>query len=130
MYFLCSVQVDKMMETLMGLVQAFDLPGLRDFWQSLNGQLFSRLDATHMTTVKKLELNLFRWYLCCAVQSHRSEKVTEFFETMTSELYGVAEWKDWFGKFSTLCTVSVTCWHYVVVLTDCHVICICRTMFY
>lgn len=81
----------------MALVATFDLTGLREFWQTLSGQLFSRLDSGHVTTAKKIEMNLFRWYLCCAVQSHRSEKVTEFFETMTPELYSQTEWKDWFG---------------------------------
>ena len=90
--------MDKIIDSLTMFVNACDLTGLREFWQILSSQLFSRLESTQIITVKKMETYLYRWYLCNAIQTHRAEKVNEFFEIMTPELFNQPEWKDWFGK--------------------------------
>lgn len=43
-------------------------------------------------------MSLLKFYVVNAVQSGRSDKVSEFFEKMASELQHQSEWKEWFGK--------------------------------
>ena len=46
-------------------------------------------------SAKKLELSLKRYYVVCAVQASRPDKVAEFFERLGTDLQA-AEWRDWF----------------------------------
>ena len=53
--------------------------------------------------------NPCRLFVVNALQNNRQDKVTEFFEKMCSEIQNQAEWKEWFGKNSTLfcCLICV-----------------------
>ena len=88
-----------MMETLHSHINNHDLTGLRGYWQFLDQRLFSRLEQTYAPSVRKLETSLLKLYVVNAVQTNKADKVTEFFEKMTSELQGQAEWRDWFGTY-------------------------------
>lgn len=39
---------------------------------------------------------MYKYYLIVAYNANRSEKITEFFTRMASELHNQADWKDWF----------------------------------
>lgn len=89
-------RVDKIVEHLQHLVQAFDLNGLREYWSYLDRRLFRRLEDTYRHTVNKLKTSLYRYYLVHTVQSNRIEKTQEFFQKLALELQNQPEWKEWF----------------------------------
>uniref|UniRef100_A0A3Q0RZE1 WD repeat-containing protein 91 n=1 Tax=Amphilophus citrinellus TaxID=61819 RepID=A0A3Q0RZE1_AMPCI len=91
-------RVDKIIDQLQQFVQSFDLSGLKDYWLYLDRRLFSRLEDVYRSTVNKLRISLYRYYVINTVQvSPRNlEKTQEFFQKQASELQGQAEWRDWF----------------------------------
>ena len=93
-----NFQVNKIVEQLISFVQYYDLQGIREYWSYLRRRFFSRLDSMHLHNAHKLEKCLYRFYLVNAVQTSRSDKVTEFFEKMAPELQNQADWKEWFGN--------------------------------
>lgn len=90
-------QVDRLVEHLIGLLQAYDLQGLLDFWYYLDARFFSRLEQSFLKTVKKLETDLLRYYLVNALQHARRDKVVEFFELYSTDLANSPDWAGWFG---------------------------------
>uniref|UniRef100_A0A669D6R7 WD repeat-containing protein 91 n=1 Tax=Oreochromis niloticus TaxID=8128 RepID=A0A669D6R7_ORENI len=91
-------RVDKIIDQLQQFVQSFDLAGLKEYWLYLDKRLFSRLEDVYRSTVNKLRISLYRYYIINTVQvSPRNlEKTQEFFQKQASELQGQAEWRDWF----------------------------------
>jgi len=87
------------MDILHTHINNHDLTGLREYWHFLDQRLFSRLEQTYTPSIRKLETSLLKLYIVNAVQSNKPDKVMEFFERMTSELQGQAEWRDWFGVY-------------------------------
>ena len=94
-----SLKADKIVEQLFQYIYAFDLGGLLDYWSYLDLKYFSRLTLKipgSLSLTRKYELFLLRYYLINAVQSNKSEKALEFFETYTHKLQSQIEWKEWF----------------------------------
>ena len=60
----------------------------------------------YTSSIKKLEVSLFKYYVVNAVQNGKLDKVNEFYEKLAPDLQHQAEWKDWFGKVaqSVLCS--------------------------
>ncbi|XP_005748233.1 WD repeat-containing protein 91 [Pundamilia nyererei] len=89
-------RVDKIIDQLQQFVQSFDLAGLKEYWVYLDKRLFSRLEDVYRSTVNKLRISLYRYYIINTVQKGNLEKTQEFFQKQASELQGQAEWRDWF----------------------------------
>ena len=74
-----------------------ELAALREVWGHFQQKLFCRLESSQAQAVTKLEANLLKLYVINSIQTKRTDKVKEFFDKMTPELQGNAEWKDWFA---------------------------------
>lgn len=91
------------MDQLYQYILAYDILGLRDYWDYLNDRFFKRLDYQHYSNVKKLEMCLLRLYIVHALQNSKHDKVVEFFEKYTAELQTQTEWREWFGMSFSWC---------------------------
>ena len=98
-----NFQVDKIVDQLYQYILAYDILGLRDYWDYLNDRFFKRLDYQHYSNVKKLEMCLLRLYIVHALQNSKNDKVVEFFEKYTAELQTQTEWREWFGMLFSWC---------------------------
>lgn len=104
MFFMFNnFQVDKIVDQLYQYILAYDILGLRDYWDYLNDRFFKRLDYQHYSNVKKLEMCLLRLYIVHALQNSKNDKVVEFFEKYTAELQTQTEWREWFGMLFSWC---------------------------
>ncbi|XP_064631219.1 WD repeat-containing protein 91-like [Lineus longissimus] len=90
-------RADKIIDQLHSYVNSYDLISLRDYWNYLDSHIFSRLEQTYTSSIRKLEVSLYRWYLVNDVLTNRPDKVTEFFEKMAPEIQSQSEWKEWFA---------------------------------
>ncbi|CAG7659069.1 unnamed protein product [Allacma fusca] len=90
------LSVDRIVSDLSVFVDSSDLNSLRELWSYLEGKFFARLAPSHSNVVKKYEFGLYKFYLVDALRANRKEKISEFFEKMSSELNPYPEWKDWF----------------------------------
>ncbi|GIY77504.1 WD repeat-containing protein 91 [Caerostris extrusa] len=88
---------DRIVEHLSSCIINLDLNALRESWAHLDQRFFSRLEHSFLGTAKKLETALLRMYLVTCVSSGRQDKLLDFFDKMTTDLQGQAEWKDWFA---------------------------------
>ncbi|GIY14935.1 WD repeat-containing protein 91, partial [Caerostris darwini] len=88
---------DRIVEYLSSCIINLDLNALRESWAHLDQRFFSRLEHSFLGTAKKLETALLRMYLVTCVSSGRQDKLLDFFDKMTTDLQGQAEWKDWFA---------------------------------
>ncbi|XP_018785422.1 PREDICTED: WD repeat-containing protein 91 [Bactrocera latifrons] len=91
-----SFRSEKLLEGFNQCIQNHDLTALRSLWTHLDSNLFSKLEHTYATAVKKLENSLLKLYLVTAYSNNRMDKVTEFFSKLAAELQQQSEWKDWF----------------------------------
>ncbi|KAJ8025531.1 WD repeat-containing protein 91 [Holothuria leucospilota] len=91
-----AYRADKIKDQILSYIQTHDLNGLRNLWKHLDRRIFSNLEYTHNANIRRIEISLLRLYVITAVQSSRSEKVTEFFEKMCLEIQTQPEWKEWF----------------------------------
>ncbi|XP_017871436.1 PREDICTED: WD repeat-containing protein 91 [Drosophila arizonae] len=89
-------RAERLIEHFNAAVQSSDLKALRALWLHLENNLFSKLDHTYATAVKKLENSLLKYYLVSAYSNNKSDKISEFFNKLASELQQQSEWKDWF----------------------------------
>ncbi|XP_013383261.1 WD repeat-containing protein 91 [Lingula anatina] len=89
-------RVDKIIEQFQLYVAGYELAQLREYWAYLDRRLFSRLDQVYASSIRKLEVSMLKYYLINAVQNNRMDRVSEFFERLSSELQNQVEWKDWF----------------------------------
>nr|XP_054766186.1 WD repeat-containing protein 91-like [Lytechinus pictus] len=87
-------RADKILEQLLGFISTFDLLGLKNYWEHLERRIFSHLEYTHAHNVNKLRISILRLYVVNAIQSNRTEKVTEFFEKLIPEIQSQTEWKE------------------------------------
>ncbi|XP_076104338.1 WD repeat-containing protein 91-like isoform X4 [Mytilus galloprovincialis] len=92
-----GLRADRILEQLQTYVVNYDLSNLREYWSYLNQRLFSRLETRYLSSVRKLEVGLLKFYLVNAQQLNRHDRVTDFFEKMTPELQNQTEFKDWFA---------------------------------
>ncbi|XP_030841451.1 WD repeat-containing protein 91 [Strongylocentrotus purpuratus] len=89
-------RADKILEQLLGFISTFDLLGLKNYWEHLERRIFSHLEYTHAHNVNKLRISVLRLYVVNAIQSNRTDRVTEFFEKLIPEIQSQVEWKEWF----------------------------------
>lgn len=96
--FNMCVQVDKIVNQLFLHISSFDLDALCDFWEHLTRRFFSRLERSFMSSVRKLEVCLKRYYLVHAIQvtslcllywvfhfyAHRTQEVIKFQNFMSN----------------------------------------------
>jgi len=100
--YLSLFQADRILEQLQTYIVNYDLSNLREYWSYLNQRLFCRLETRFLSSVRKLEVGLLKFYLVNAQQLNRHDRVLDFFEKMTSELQNQGEFKDWFGKYTDI----------------------------
>uniref|UniRef100_A0A182NCM5 ARMC9 CTLH-like domain-containing protein n=1 Tax=Anopheles dirus TaxID=7168 RepID=A0A182NCM5_9DIPT len=91
-----SFRVDKVIEQILLFIHNHDLVGLRELWAHLNNHLFRNLEHHFATAVNKLEQSVLKFYLIVAYTSNKTDKITEFFTKLSSELVSQSEWKEWF----------------------------------
>eukprot|EP00088_Acartia_fossae_P064642 TRINITY_DN7959_c2_g1_i2.p1 TRINITY_DN7959_c2_g1~~TRINITY_DN7959_c2_g1_i2.p1 ORF type:complete len:710 (-),score=131.14 TRINITY_DN7959_c2_g1_i2:81-2210(-) len=90
-------RVDRVVESLNQCISSYDLAALLDNWKHFENHIFSKIDPSKASSVRKLESSLLKLYLINCIQNRQSEKVKQFFEKMTPELQNANEWKDWFA---------------------------------
>lgn len=54
-----------------------------------------RLEDDFITTIRKFDISLKRYYVVCAVQSGKIDKVLEFFQVFSSEISTDESWSKW-----------------------------------
>ncbi|KAJ9139813.1 hypothetical protein P3X46_030511 [Hevea brasiliensis] len=92
-------QVDKILDLIFSIYipkfQAEKLVGLLRFFK----QCFSSVsEAVLLSTLSKLEVSILRYYIVCAVQSGRKDKVVEFFGMNGNDLLQRGgDWTPWFA---------------------------------
>ncbi|KAG8638363.1 WD repeat-containing protein 91 isoform X3 [Manihot esculenta] len=92
-------QVDKILDLIFSIYipkfQAEKLVGLLSFFK----QCFSLVsEAALFSTLSKLEVSILRYYIVCAVQSGRKDKVVEFFGMNGNDLLQRGgDWTPWFA---------------------------------
>ncbi|XP_067616822.1 WD repeat-containing protein 91 isoform X1 [Eurosta solidaginis] len=91
-----SFRAEKLLESFNQSIQSHDLVALRSLWTHLDSNLFSKLEHTYATAVKKLENSLLKLYLVTAYAQNRADKINEFFSKLAADLQQQSEWKDWF----------------------------------
>lgn len=101
-------QVTKIIEQMFELIQSHNYADLSELWKLLDDCFFSKLDASFLSTVRKLELSLKRYYLIYAMSQGATDKVIEFFQFSGPSIYNDPEWRLWFCEslFSFPCTHS------------------------
>ncbi|XP_071946900.1 WD repeat-containing protein 91-like [Antedon mediterranea] len=87
---------NRIVDQLFTFINMYDLMGLRSYWDHLDRRLFSRLESTYSSNVKRLQISVLRLYLVNAIQNSKQDKVLEFFDKLSNELQNAIEWKEWF----------------------------------
>ena len=90
-------RVDRIVDQFSSFINSHDLSGLLDLWRHLDSKIFTRLEASRVPAVRKLENSLLKFYAVTCVSSKQAEKLKEFFERIASDVHGQQEWKDWFA---------------------------------
>jgi hypothetical protein len=90
-------RVDKLVEQFNQHISGHDLAGLLELWRHLDSRLFCRLEAARGVAVRKLENSLLKLYAVTCVSTRQPDRLREFFERLTPDLQGQAEWRDWFA---------------------------------
>ena len=90
-------RVDRIVDQLNSFINSHDLCGLLDLWRHLDSRIFTRLEASRVPAVRKLENSLLKLYAVTCVSTKQAEKLKEFFERIASDVHGQQEWKDWFA---------------------------------
>ncbi len=52
----------------------------------------------YSSSIRKLEISLFKYYVIYSIQNNKPDKVQEFYEKSAPDLQHQPEWKDWFGQ--------------------------------
>jgi hypothetical protein len=68
MVYLSLFQADRILEQLQTYIINYDLSNLREYWSYLNQRLFCRLETRFLSSVRKLEVGLLKFYLVNAQQ--------------------------------------------------------------
>lgn len=89
-------RVDKIVDQIQSFINVSDASGLIDYWNHLDGLVFSNLEIHFQHAIRKVEHSIYKLYIVIAIQNSRSDKVSEFLTRMLPELQGQNEWKDWF----------------------------------
>jgi len=90
-------RVDRIVDQLSSFINSHDLGGLLDLWRHLDSRIFTRLEASRVPAVRKLENSLLKLYAVTCVSTKQAEKLKEFFERIATDVHGQQEWKDWFA---------------------------------
>lgn len=90
-----SYRTDKIIETIqLAIFSSSDLQELRDIWKNLDTFFFTKLEQSYSDAVKKLENGLFKVYLVVAFKNGHTEKISEFFAKMASEIHNQSDWSE------------------------------------
>lgn len=93
---LSQIRADRFIEQLTLFIQQFDLTNLYDYWIQIEQRLFSTSSTSSSLT--KIRFHLYRCYLIHAVQSSRTDKITEFYDRFGKILQTSTDWsKEWFA---------------------------------
>lgn len=91
-------RADKIIDQITHFINVHDLNALRDLWGHLESQLFTKLEQSFASPIKKLESGVLKLYLVTAFLANKSDKINEFFTKLSAELHLHSEWKEWFCK--------------------------------
>ena len=79
-YYYNVLQAEKILQHFLLLVQTYDIDSLRSYWNHFETRIFCRFDQLQLNTVKKMEYNLYKFYLVNCIQNGRRKDCLEFFE--------------------------------------------------
>ena len=73
-------QADKILQQCLGFVNIYDIESLRAYWNHLESRIFCQFELSQLNTVKKMEYNLYKYYLVNCAQNGKKKECLEFFE--------------------------------------------------
>ena len=86
-------------EQLFSYINSSDINGLMEFWKYLDNRFFTQIDSRFCLTLKRMEINLLKYYIVVQIQKNKKDKILEFFNILGNELLGKHEWDhNWFGN--------------------------------
>ena len=68
------------MHQLLSYINICDIDSLRSYWNHLESRIFSRFEQQHLSTVKRMEFNLYKFYLVNCMQNGKRKECFDFFE--------------------------------------------------
>ena len=80
-------QAEKILQQILAYVSSYDLDSLRAYWNHLDSRIFSRFEQPQMVTVKKMEYNLYKFYLVTCAQNGKKKELLEFFEKYAQVIF-------------------------------------------
>lgn len=91
-------KAELVVEQLFSYINSSDINGLMEFWKYLDNRFFSQIDSRFCLTLKRMEINLLKYYIVVQIQKNKKEKILEFFNILGNELLGKPEWDhNWFA---------------------------------
>ena len=102
-----SPQVDRVVDHIVSFLQTSDLPGYLEFWEHLDQRFYSRLDASFTSSARKLDLLLKRYFLVVCVQNGKTDKITDFYRRLSSEIQSSSDWRDWLSEWTDDVIIAV-----------------------
>ncbi|ORY17553.1 WD40 repeat-like protein [Neocallimastix californiae] len=91
-------KAELVVEQLFSYINSSDINGLMEFWKYLGNRFFSQIDSRFCQTLKKMEINLLKYYIVVQIQKNKKEKILEFYNIYGNELLGKPEWDhNWFA---------------------------------
>ncbi|ORZ39790.1 hypothetical protein BCR44DRAFT_1482422 [Catenaria anguillulae PL171] len=78
---LTHLDADKLTSSLLTLAKSLDHVALQDLWTALQRHVFPSLPSTDSaaTAARNMEASLFRFFIVCAIQQGKPQRVTEYF---------------------------------------------------
>lgn len=89
-----GLSVENLVNQIFTFISNFELDEFLVFWDQLNRRFISKADQDFSNSARKLEVSLKRLYLINCVRM-RPDKVSSFFENLSSNDSNVADWQEW-----------------------------------
>ena len=80
------------------MIQQYNINGLLDLWTFLMTSLFPKIDGPIISISKKLEDNLKKYFLVCALEHKQFDSIHRFFGA-NEQLSRDPSWARWFGLY-------------------------------
>jgi len=91
-------KAEMVVEQLFSYINSSDINGLMEFWKYLDNRFFSQIDSRFCLTLKRMEINLLKYYIVVQIQKNKKDKILEFYNILGNELLGKKEWDhNWFA---------------------------------
>jgi len=91
-------KAELVVEQLFSYINSSDINGLMEFWKYLDNRFFTQIDSRFCLTLKRMEINLLKYYIVVQIQKNKKDKILEFFNILGNELLGKHEWDhNWFA---------------------------------